>query len=295
MCICCFGRIWRARRLVWTKETLYISRPNNLEITDTIPLEEIDEVLIMEEKSDKKTAMKWAAPTKPISVDFAESFNSPDRQEISPSHTNSKTVAFLSQAGLSNVLHIKTAEQGINSGRTYYISTRSNPDAAECRIKIVEQLTVLARVARRKAEAKSRFQRTQQNVRVLQSSFVFQMVMASLIVLVKSVPSSLQHCATRALTISHIRAIARARTCVFAHALAHHHALSRPDLSLSLSPYLSLPLSLYLSRSLSFPPFFPPSPSPSPSPPLSLSLFLSLSRTVSHTNSVSRIKFAFEH
>ena len=100
--------------------------------------------------------------------------------------------SYLAQSRFSNILQIKTAAAGLNSGRTYYISTRSCPDAAECRQSLVTQLSAQARIARRKAEAKSRFQRSQDNVKAVQSSRLFQLCMATLIMAVRA-PSPRRH------------------------------------------------------------------------------------------------------
>ena len=49
--------------------------------------------------------------------------------------------AFLAQARISNVLQIKTTVDGLNSGRTYYVSTRSNANAADSKLALFMQLS----------------------------------------------------------------------------------------------------------------------------------------------------------
>ena len=194
-------RIWRPRLLVWTKEKLYIARPVCEEITDTIPLHEIHSVMTMDDESaqqEKIPAPHTGSKANVLvnsntenSEDPDSSDNPPDRipplaNEIRSARSLSQTrsIRFLSQARLSNVFHIKTDEFGINAGRTYYISTRCNMDADKCMETITAQLSTLAKTARRKAEAKSRFQRSQEVVKAVQSSAAFQIIMAVLIMLV---------------------------------------------------------------------------------------------------------------
>ena len=61
-------------------------------------------------------------------------------------------------------------------GLTYLITTRSCPDAAECRLK---QLPAQARIAQRKAEAKLHFQCSQDNVKAVQSFSLSKLWMVS--------------------------------------------------------------------------------------------------------------------
>ena len=76
--------------------------------------------------------------------------------------------SYLSKSWLSHILQIKTGADGFSSGRTYYISTRSSPNAADCRQSLVKQLSAQLRIARCKAEAKSRFQHSQDKVKAVQ-------------------------------------------------------------------------------------------------------------------------------
>ena len=202
-------RIWRPRRIVLTRERFYIGRPASLDVNDSIPLHEIDEVIAMDDESEPTPrALSLASKSiniisrdSPISRSGVPDFSPPPLDSFrpakfsedistSPATENENTYrAFLAQSRLNNVLQIKTAADGLSSGRTYYISTRSNSNAADCRQALVKQLSAQARIARRKAEAKSRFRRSQDKVKAVQSSMPFQLCMASLIIAV-SIPAA---------------------------------------------------------------------------------------------------------
>ena len=97
--------------------------------------------------------------------------------------------SFLAHARLNNVLQIKTTADGLSSGRTYYVSTHSNANATEARQALAKQLSLHAKIARRKAEAKSRFERSQEKVKAIQCSAAFQLCMAALIMAVSQTQS----------------------------------------------------------------------------------------------------------
>jgi hypothetical protein len=87
-------------------------------------------------------------------------------------------------ANLSNSLQIKTSLDGLNSGKTFYLSTRGSTNPDQTRQSVVSQLRTLSTTARRKAEAKSRFQKSQEKVQIVQGSLAFQLFMALLIMVV---------------------------------------------------------------------------------------------------------------
>ncbi len=99
------------------------------------------------------------------------------------------------QAQLSNIIQLKTAVDGFNSGKTYYLSTRENLNPEQSRQLILKQLSASVKVARRNADAKSRFQKSQEKVQVVQGSMAFQLAMALLItVVIPRPPRNLQRC-----------------------------------------------------------------------------------------------------
>ena len=190
---------------MWTKEILYISRSSCKEITDSIPLHEVHEVMTMDDESAKKEEFPSASAGSKSKIDSeaSEVIASQDNPADSaqPVSARNGSMSFLTQARLTNVFLIKTDEMGFNSGRTYYISTRSNAEAAKCMQAIVAQLSALAKSARRRAEAKSQFQQSQEAVKTVLNSAFFQIVMAVLIMMVMA----LARCITLSCTASHRR------------------------------------------------------------------------------------------
>ena len=181
------NRIWRHRRIVWTRDYLYIARTGGLEILDMIPLHEIAEVVEMDDEPEPNSNKSPSTPL--IKTDLGhEAFESKisvdRRKDKKQSSSNALHNTFLSQARLSNVLQIKTTLDGLNSGRTYYLSTRSLANAIVCKQNIHKQLLSLVKTAKRKAEAKTRYQRSQDQVKAVQSSTMFQVTMATLIIVV---------------------------------------------------------------------------------------------------------------
>jgi hypothetical protein len=79
-----------------------------------------------------------------------------------------------------NTLQIMTIPDGYNSGRTYYIRAKTEN---LCR-KMTTDLNNLSNVAKERAVVKSRFQTVRVKVHQIHSSTAFQLITASLIVVV---------------------------------------------------------------------------------------------------------------
>jgi hypothetical protein len=172
-------RILRPRRIVWTKDDLFISRHGTLVVVDSIPLSEIDEVMEMNDETIPNTK----ALTGSSSLTPAKSTNS-NLGEINDTENLYGGKKFLVHAQLSNILQIKTALNGYNSGKTYYLSTRQDANPELTRQTIVSQLSAKVKISKRKADAKSRFEKSQEQVQVVQGSLSFQLAMALLIMVV---------------------------------------------------------------------------------------------------------------
>jgi hypothetical protein len=82
---------------------------------------------------------------------------------------------------IGNAFQIATDTNGYNSGRSYYLQTASASQKQE----IIAHLKILATSARKKAEVKSLFRKTQDRVRALYISRPFQSGAALLIVAVQ--------------------------------------------------------------------------------------------------------------
>ncbi len=93
-----------------------------------------------------------------------------------------------------HALQIRTDTDGYNSGRTYYLQASSDEQCAD----LVGQLTKQVKVARKKALARTRFQKSQETVRRVYESAPCQALVATLIVAVSprrppAAPSATSH------------------------------------------------------------------------------------------------------
>ena len=187
-------RIWRPRRIIWTSDAFYLARPgDNKQFIDVLPLHEIEAVIVMNDateaslkhsqftlnsESDIFSRLKTSATDKKIESEatLPKNYNQQaDEQDASIFSRNSSA---------SSVLQIKTVVDSCTAGRTYYLSTRNDQSPEELRQLIVSGLGAAVAVARRKAIALSRFQKSQEYVQWFLGSFAFQIAMAVLIMLV---------------------------------------------------------------------------------------------------------------
>ena len=112
----------------------------------------------------------------------------------------------------SRMLQIATNQQGLNSGRTYYLRVES-----ETFDDLLRTWSELARKARRRAEAQTLFKKVQREVRAIYDASLFQTCVALMIAAVRSlispnnkcIPAS-KYCAVSAeLRVLHSRGAAR--------------------------------------------------------------------------------------
>ncbi len=78
-------------------------------------------------------------------------------------------------------MQIITVEEGFNSGRTYYLQASSEDECKD----MTEVLKRMAKVARKRAEAKSKFRKIQEKVLKFYDSTPFQCGVAFLIIAVR--------------------------------------------------------------------------------------------------------------
>jgi hypothetical protein len=175
-------RIWQRRQIIWTQDTMYIARGEIL--VDTIPLHEI--ISVEEMQDDPETSrnpqtnhLKTSAPEKnPASSDTL-----PNRNQSEKDLLRKNT----SKSSRQSILQVKTALDGFNFGRIYYVK----PDIGTSGSNIVQSLLGAISIAKDIAERKSRFQKSQEKVRKVQESLGFQIMVAILIMLVSPPPPSL--------------------------------------------------------------------------------------------------------
>ena len=172
--------IWQEMRIVWTKDTLFVARPNETRIIDTLPLFEIQAVLDMNEEPD--LAFKPGSLMGRSRSTYSEK---KEPSEDNPASTGDASI-FSGKSAIKCVLQIKTVINSEIAGRTLYLSTRNDINPEQRRQAVVSSLWSAVVAAQKKALALSRFQKSQEKVRQVQGSLAFQIAMAILIMLVRT-------------------------------------------------------------------------------------------------------------
>ena len=177
------NRIWQSRKIIWTRETFYVSRGETL--VDTIPLNEILDVTEMNEESVSPKNLAAGSTRTLRSHTSASIFSERILLDKSDSKDSMDRDSRKGAKGhRSGMLQIKTVPDGFNFGRSYYFKVSADCSSRE----IVGNLSRSAKSARKRSENKSRFKRSQDYVRSYQESFLFQIFVALLILLVSSPP-----------------------------------------------------------------------------------------------------------
>jgi hypothetical protein len=149
---------------------------------------------------------------------FTENRDDPDETLRDISATVAHDASFFSRNSASScIMQIKTIRDSVIAGRTLYLSTRQDHNPEQLRQAIVSSLCEAVSSARKKALVLSNFQKSQEQVRSVQGSLVFQMAMASLIMLVSAamMRSYVQH------HKSPVRAVDGASDDRFSHSQLH--------------------------------------------------------------------------
>lgn len=180
------NRKWDHRRIIWTKDHLYITRPNCSDAIEKLPLDEIQAVIDMNDEPDLTITKPSSFVLRP-SISYTE--NVGEKLEASEPPEDDiilQDSSFFSRKNSSTscILQIKTIIDGAVAGRTLYLSTLLDSNPEQQRQAIISRLLDAVAVARKKALVLSRFQQAQGQVRWVQSSTSFQMAMAALIMLV---------------------------------------------------------------------------------------------------------------
>lgn len=104
------------------------------------------------------------------------------------SRFNEKKETKISDSNKTKFMHalqISTVDDGYNSGRSYYFKAQSDELCQE----IVSSLQIIAKAARKRAQAWSWFRRAQSKVRRVNDSTPFQLGVAFLIITVRCLKS----------------------------------------------------------------------------------------------------------
>ena len=206
-------RNWELRRIVWTKDSLYVSPPNSTRAIDTLPLNEIQAVVEMNDEPDpnfkqphvvNRSRSTYVDRKEDDDGSFRDNWHrsfvgrpktsiadkKEDDDDLFRDRENcatSQDASLFSRNSTANcVLQVKTVVDSVIAGRTLYLSTRNDANPEQQRQTVVTSLSNAVVIAQRKAQAMSRFQKTQEQVRWLQGSNTFPMCMAALIMMVKT-------------------------------------------------------------------------------------------------------------
>jgi hypothetical protein len=185
----CF-RTWQLRKILVSKDMLYVSRTSENVPIDTIPLHEIISVTGMSDDHRRESTMsservsslhfgKRSNTTNPTSSDS-------NKHEMGMSENHSRATRLASEdfqfvrEHYDKVFQIKTDQDGFNSGRTYYLQTNSKVERQD----IIEELDHIVEKAKSKKAASSMLHGMQHKIRKIYNSYSFQMMVAFLIITV---------------------------------------------------------------------------------------------------------------
>ena len=143
---------WQPRRMIFTKKVLAFSRASDEEVVDNIKLHEVKQIRSI--SAGEQTGHSNLAP---------------GNETCKPSSAESESA--------KNIFQIETTEDGYNAGRTYKIQMKSEKDFGAA----VDDLAKLCRIARDKAESKSKFKKIQDRVSKVFDSDTVQGIFSVLI------------------------------------------------------------------------------------------------------------------
>ena len=189
-----FGSTWQPRRVAWTREIIYLTPVNDTAVIDLIPFDEVHQVTFAAaeiqdrpKKSRKSKESDSASdnrdlkdPDRSNTRISADSSTAVNLNPVTPPHRKSTSASTATEDAAASqsrprcgreamedghnhpeVFQIRTMTGGFNAGRTYYLRAPCRDTAS----KTAAALTALAIAARRSAESKSRFRRSQETVR----------------------------------------------------------------------------------------------------------------------------------
>ena len=202
---------WQERRIVWNREKLYFSRPNENTIIDSIPLSEMTGISSVAHTIENRRAREGEKPvtnnegrkiqeskdassglhlpeatftfTDPIGFGPGSNENTatPSDDRVSAEAPRMKN-ALTEGENCLEIIQIKTIPEGFNSGRTYCLRTSR---VGFCEAFCLE-MTSKSKAARVRAEKLSRFQKNQAFLRKIYRSNPFQMFVSFLILAVRT-------------------------------------------------------------------------------------------------------------
>jgi hypothetical protein len=171
ICIFSVCRTWQERRVLYSKDIVYFAPVEGDTVIDMIP---IVEILAVSEENEEDESMKYASGESRV-----EKHNSfPDQASFLRKKTPLDKKEGVPKT--ANTLSIATHPEGYNSGRKYYLQAESS----DIRTQVIRELTHLSKAARKAAERKSKFQRSQAKVKRIFLSYPFHVLMSITILVV---------------------------------------------------------------------------------------------------------------
>jgi hypothetical protein len=141
--------------MIFTKNVLAFSRANDDEVVDNIKLYEVQQIR---------------------SISARDQTRQSNDSNLEPENENGKSASANGESA-KNIFQIDTTKDGYNAGRTYKVQMKSDKDFGV----VVDELAKLCRIAKDKAEAKSKFKRIQDRVSKVYDSDSVQRIFSALI------------------------------------------------------------------------------------------------------------------
>jgi hypothetical protein len=168
-------RLWQARRVVVTKDVISFALIDDDSEIDFVPLAEVTSVEEMHGMEDVESNQ---VPRRLRDLKFSPSSTMLMGSGLIEGNVEQR--AENTSQLFVNAFQISTIPDGYNSGRSYYLQA----DSSHLKQHAIAQLRSLASSARKKAEARSYFRKTQDYVRAVYTARPFQIGASLLIVAV---------------------------------------------------------------------------------------------------------------
>ena len=148
------SRTWQIKRVIYSKDMIFFCAVDDEEVVDVIPIEEIVLVAKCEENVETSLQADLRIERKDLTT------------ELNPKKLSA--------------LKIITHPDGYNSGREYVLQAST---AEDC-LTIVKELNILSKNAKKRAERKSKFQKSQAKLKVVFMSNAFHLGVSTMILMV---------------------------------------------------------------------------------------------------------------
>jgi hypothetical protein len=193
-------RLWQARRVVVTKDVISFALIGDDNEIDFVPLADVGSVEEMHGMDDLESNQ---VPRRLRDLKLMQSsMNAVNFSGSGILDGNAEPRAENTSQLFVNAFQIATIPNGYNSGRSYYLQAESS----DLEHQVMTQLRTLATIARKKAEARSSFRKSQDRARAIYTAKPFQIGASLLIVAVNYFPAHIlvaQCCSLESIYSSH--------------------------------------------------------------------------------------------